>query len=87
LTIQHALRLTTAQQTGNHLAQTVGRHAGNRQADFRTGLAGGQGLGQVADDQAAGGVGFDFRQALGVFGQLVAAGGQQLCGDNLAAQR
>ena len=80
------MRLTAAEQAWDHLAQAVGRHARNRQADLGAGLAGGQGLGQVADDQAAGGIGFKFRQTLGVFCQLVAARGQQLGGDDLAAQ-
>jgi len=76
LAIQHALGLAATQQAGDHLAQAVGGHAGDRQAHLRPGFAGGQGLGQVADDQAAGGVSLDVRQALGVFCQLVTARGQ-----------
>ncbi|MNG33233.1 hypothetical protein D3C84_1194420 [compost metagenome] len=76
--------LAATEQAGHHLAEAVGGNPGNRQADFGTGFTGGQGLGQVADDQQAVVAGLDLGQALGILGQLVTPGGQQFGGDNLA---
>ncbi|MCY1182417.1 hypothetical protein D9M73_229760 [compost metagenome] len=78
--------LAGAEQAGDHRTEAVGRDTGNRQADFRASLAGRQGLGQVADDQQAAVAGLHLGQALGVFRQLIAAGGEQFGGDDLLAQ-
>lgn len=87
LAVEHALGLAAAQQTGEHLAQAVGGDAGQGEADFGTRLPRRQGLGQVAHLQLAGGAGFHARQAVGVLGELVTAGGQDLGGGDLAPQR
>ncbi|MCY1416026.1 hypothetical protein D9M71_315270 [compost metagenome] len=86
MAVDHALGLPAANQAGEHLAQAVGGDAGQGQADFGAGLARRDGLGQVADQQAAGGIGFDAWQAIGVLRQLVTAGGQGFGGDDLASQ-
>ena len=87
LAIQHALGLTASEQPRDHRTQTVCCNPGNRQSDFRAGFTGWQRPRQVVDQQLTGGAGLDARQALGVFGQLIAAGGQQFSSHNLAAQR
>ncbi|MNL41377.1 hypothetical protein D3C87_1637810 [compost metagenome] len=74
--VQHALRLTGTEQAGNHRTQAVGGDTGNREADLGAGLAGGQGLGQMTDDQQAIVAGLHLRQTLGIFCQLVTAGGE-----------
>ena len=82
-----AVRLLAAEQAGHHRTQAVGRHRGQRQADLGAGGSGRQGLGQVANQQAPGGVGLDPGQAIGMRGQLVARGGPGFGGDDAAPQR
>ncbi|RMM90442.1 Oxidoreductase, 2OG-Fe oxygenase family [Pseudomonas savastanoi pv. glycinea] len=87
LAFEHALCLASTEQAGNHLAQAVCGNACDGKADFRAGLSGRQCLGQMADQQLTRCIRFDMRQPLGMFGQLIGAGGGQLGVDDLAAQR
>ena len=70
LIVQQQLRLATAEHAWEHLAQTVGRHSGQRPADLGGCFARRQGLRQVADQQLAGGAGRLARHAVGVAAQF-----------------